>query len=333
MYFRGKQKGVALITVLLIVSLASIVATEMTARLQMQLQRSSNINLNQQAYWYAIAAEAYAKLVLIESFRSEPDKTTQEQLWAQGEQTSPVDGGQISGEISDMQGCFNLNSVLTVSGSSSSGAGGVVKKTAEREALERLITSLEVDGVSAFEAEYMVDALKDWLDKDSMISSSGGAEDDDYSGREFPYLAGNTYLASINELRVIEHFTVPVINALKQYACVIPDNGAKININTLSEAKTLAALLNVSEDDASDILGDVPSDGFKGVAEFFALSSLSSVQLTADQKKMFVVDSDYFKLKAMTQFNESFFAVQSIMKVNNNKDISVIHRSVGFFNE
>ncbi|MFT4724842.1 MAG: general secretion pathway protein K, partial [Colwellia sp.] len=56
-----KVTGVALITVLLIVSLAAVLATQMTARLQLQMQRTNNVTLNQQAYWYAMGAEAFAK--------------------------------------------------------------------------------------------------------------------------------------------------------------------------------------------------------------------------------------------------------------------------------
>ncbi|WP_239059077.1 hypothetical protein [Colwellia sp. Arc7-D] len=47
-------KGVALITVMLIIALIAILATQMTARLQLQMQRTTNIGSNQQAYWYAM---------------------------------------------------------------------------------------------------------------------------------------------------------------------------------------------------------------------------------------------------------------------------------------
>ncbi len=44
-----KQKGVALITVMLIVALCAVIASQMTARLQVQMQRSANMVFNQQA--------------------------------------------------------------------------------------------------------------------------------------------------------------------------------------------------------------------------------------------------------------------------------------------
>jgi general secretion pathway protein K len=68
-----KSKGIALITVMLIVSLCAIIAAQMTTRLHMQMQRSTNINFNQQAYWYAMGAEAFAKRVLLTTVKKDKD--------------------------------------------------------------------------------------------------------------------------------------------------------------------------------------------------------------------------------------------------------------------
>ena len=94
---RIKTRGVALITVLLIVALAAVLATQMTGRLQLQMQRTNNITLNQQAYWYAMGAEAFAKRILITSFENGNNVTNLEQMWAQGE-TSEYKGKCIQGE-------------------------------------------------------------------------------------------------------------------------------------------------------------------------------------------------------------------------------------------
>ncbi len=108
---KGKQQGVALITVMLIVALSSIIAAQMTTRLQTQMQRSTNISFNQQAYWYAMGAEAFSKRVLLKAFKDEPKVTHLEQIWAQEGTSYPVDFGEISGEISDLQSCLNLNAL------------------------------------------------------------------------------------------------------------------------------------------------------------------------------------------------------------------------------
>lgn len=358
-----KQQGVALITVMLIVALAAVLASQMTARLQMQMIRATNINFNQQAYWYAMGAEAFGRRVLITAFEDEPDTTNLGQIWAQGETTYPVDFGRISGEISDLQACLNLNALRATgnkgknnnplnksadnnndskdsTGSDSknrasntrSNSTGGKNKLPARLALEELITALNIDGVSSFEAEYMADALTDWLDENSAIASAGGAEDNDYASKEFPYLPANNFLSSVNELRIIEHFTVPVINALKPYVCILPNTELHaINVNTISseQPELLQALLGGSLDDATQILSAREEDGFKDLSAFFAIPEMAKINLTEQQKKQFVVDSEYFTLKTTASFNNSYFVLNSIMHINKKQQIQVISRTVG----
>jgi general secretion pathway protein K len=324
-----KASGVALITVLLIVALAAVLATQMTGRLQLQMQRTNNITLNQQAYWYAMGAEAFAKRILITTFEEEKGVTHLDQMWAQGETSFPVDYGTITGEIFDMQACFNLNALRVNRNSLPAGTTGPDIEGS----FEKLIVSLGVEGVNNFEAEYMTDALVDWLDKDSAIASAGGAEDNDYAAKEFPYLSANHYLASISELRMIEHFTIPVINKLKDVACVLPNNAIhEININTVSSEQPalIQAFLDIPISDVEQALAEREDDGFKKIEDFFNLQSIKKhTKITADQKKQFVINSQYFKLKSTASFNNSYFALNTLMKVENNNNISVVSRTIG----
>ena len=328
---RKKMQGVALITVMLIVALAAIITTQMTARLQLQMQRTTNINYNQQAYWYALSAEALAKRILINSFEDEDeeDVTHLGQTWAQGEMTYPVDYGEITGEISDMNACFNLNSLKgdyeKISGQD---------RTIPQKVFEDLLLALNLEGVGEFEAEYLTDALIDWLDDDSSISSAGGAEDNDYASKEFPYFAANNYLVSVSELRVIEHFTAEIIHVLKDYVCVLPDSALHaININTMDSEKPelLQALLDIPLSDATQLLSVRDIDGYEDTSDFFELPEYTQLTISdADaRKEQLVVDSEYFKLKTQTSFNESYFSLISLLVVEDNNQVRVINRTIG----
>ncbi|WP_206483216.1 type II secretion system minor pseudopilin GspK [Thalassotalea sp. G2M2-11] len=325
---RKPNSGVALITVMLVVALAAIIATQMLARLQYQVQRTTNISFNQQAYWYAMGAEAFAKRVLATAFEQEPKVTHLGQIWAQGETTYPVDFGEISGEITDMHSCLNLNALRVINDPNVAAKAEPLAK----KAFQELILALNIEGIGDFEAEYMADALSDWLDDDSAIVSAGGAEDNDYSAKEFPYLPANHYLASVNELRVIEHFTVPVIDALKPYVCALPNTDLhQININTIDAEKPqlLQGLLAIAETDAEQILAARGIEGFKETGAFFDLPEVKKLKLTDEQKQQFVVDSEYFKLTAKTNFNTSYFQLNSVLQVAENNQISVISRTIG----
>lgn len=331
-----RHKGVALITVMLIVALCAVIASQMTARLQIQMQRSANIAFNQQAYWYAMGAEAFIKRVLVTSFKDDKEVTHLGQIWAQGETTYPVDFGEISGEVKDLQSCLNLNALRApfkgTTNQSNSTNQSNNKKVPARLAFENLLINLQLEDVSQFEAESMADALTDWLDEDGSISSAGGAEDSDYESKEFPYLAANHFLASVNELRVIEHFTPLIIDAIKPYVCVLyASDEHKININTLDDEQPelLQALLDSTLDEAQEILSARPEEGFATIDDFYNLPEVTKLKDFENKKDQFVVDSEYFTLKVSANFNDSFFAMTSVMKVTNNKYIDVISRTIG----
>ena len=340
----ASQRGVALITVMLIVALCAVIASQMTARLQMQMQRSANITFNQQAYWYAMSAEAFTKRVLISTLKADKNVTNLGQLWAQEEKAYPVDFGEISGKITDLQSCLNLNALRAPVGSfkpsddndnnnnNTSRNGKKETKNLARIAFEGLLINLSLEGVSQFEAESMADALTDWLDANSGISSAGGAEDSDYASREFPYLAANNYLASVNELRVIAHFSPTVIEAIKPYVCVLPENEQhKVNINTIDSEhiELLQALLDSTLEEAQDVMSARGEKGFKSLDDFYNSPEIVKLKDFNDKKDQFVVDSEYFTLKASASFNNSFFVMNSVMKVTKNTHIDVLSRTVG----
>lgn len=353
------HRGVALITVMLMVALAAILATQMTAKLQLQLQKSINIESNQQAYWYAMGAEAFSRRVLTMSFDGEENVTHLGQLWAQGENSYPIEYGDITGEITDLQSCFNLNALRNEGGSPLVSSAGTASPTAgtntsgtntsgtntaetpagtkgstkiASEALVRLIEDLGIDNVSSFEAKDMVDALTDWLDDNDIVTNNGGAEDNEYSSLEHPYLTANNFLGSIQELRTVEHFTRTIIEELKPYVCVIPNSGLhKVNVNTVNEEHSvlLAALLDVADNIATDIISGRGEEGYQTTEEIFDLPQLTTLKLSDEIKQQLAVDSEYFKLKTKATFNDSYFFLNSIIKVEDDSKINVISRTIG----
>ena len=58
------QRGVALVTALLVVSLATVAAVAMAMRQQIDVRRTANLLHGEQAYAYAVAAESWARVIL-----------------------------------------------------------------------------------------------------------------------------------------------------------------------------------------------------------------------------------------------------------------------------
>ncbi len=360
---KNSQHGVALVVVMLIIALCVIVASRMSSALIFQVQRTDNLNSNQQAYWYAMGAEAFAKSVLSLSFKGENNKqvTHLGQPWAEGEKAFPVDLGEISGEITDLQSCFNVNALVNPEQSrddlpidsdeqdapqddnaqpaadetdedADNESGKEIKNKAKQSFIE-LLTLLEIEGVDRYTAESMADALQDWLDDDAVLVSPNGAEDSDYAAKQYPYLAANSLMTSVNELRLVEHFSAAAILAMQDYVCAIPNSYLhQININTIDQSriKLLQALLGgIDEGKAQDILAERPEQGFKDLTDFYNNSALKGINNVQQWRQQFVVDSDYFMLTTKTSFNDSYFSMKSIMKINKDESIHVIDRIIG----
>lgn len=111
-----RQAGVALITVLLIVFLATVAATSLASLEQYAVHRSTLLQHQQQARFYALGAEQWAALILKRDLQHdlEDDRRVDslDKDWAVMSPTLPVQGGFVKGRIQDMQSCFNLNNLL-----------------------------------------------------------------------------------------------------------------------------------------------------------------------------------------------------------------------------
>jgi general secretion pathway protein K len=322
-----RQKGVALIIVVLVVALVAVVATEMGARLQLQVQRAINIRDSNQAYWYAVGAEQFA----IKSIRQiiEPGEPVHlNQPWAQADLQFPLEGGGIQATITDMQACFNVNALQVASTNNN---GQNTELEARRDAFFRLIQGIDAE-VPSLEAETLRDSLVDWLDADNDIHGSFGAEDSEYQSRRAPYLAANNLMSHRSELRLVNGVSPEWINALIPFVCAIPQNNElKININTITDenAVILQAVLNLPNlSDAQSLLSSRPRDGYDQIQDFFQEPEVTTLSLSDEQQAWFDITTEYFILDTKTRYNDAIFSMSSVIQIDNDR-ISVLRREFG----
>ena len=83
-----------------------------------------------------------------------------------------------------------------------------------------------------YDVQELARNLVDWLDPDE-VRVSGGLEDEAYQAEDPPYRAANRPLLSVDELRLVEGFDGPLVEALAPYVGVFPlVGGGGINPNT-----------------------------------------------------------------------------------------------------
>ena len=323
---KRESRGAALVIVLFIVALAAILAVEMSANLMVQVQKSTNLQGHQQAKWYAYGGEELAIKALKLSKDDDPDKTSLDQVWAkQGDTQSPVDNGTLSGKITDLQACLNLNALGEVPDPNSTS-----KTNPAHKALFALLENIE-DLPAEESEEAMADSVFDWLDENS-ITYRSGAEEDEYLSRDYPYMSANSLFASPSELRLVKGFNPLVMEKVLPFVCVIPGSPLlSINVNTLlpEQALILSAMIDeLSLSGAEAVIAARPETGFDSVDEFFSEVQQQGGTNLDSVKELFSINSEYFKLQTQATFVDLRFSMTTLLHAKNG-EVTILARKFG----
>lgn len=337
----NRQSGVALVVVLLVVALVAVLATDMGSRLQLQVKRVANIKDANQAYWYAMGAEQFARKSIQEVLDLDDGVIHKEQPWSQ-EFTYPLEGGGIQAQLKDMQACFNLNAINSIAEANNSNADDEEDDNQDSDednnsrsestatvsdAFYNLLTNAELE-IDSYSAETLRDSVIDWVDEDDNTSDFG-AEDGEYESRPIPYLSANGPMVNKSELRMINGVDLAWLTDLMPMLCAIPDLQAlKININTVEQehAAIIAGMLDISNQEAQSILSSRPTEGYDDIQDFFAEPD---VNVSDAKQAWFDISTSYFILHTKTRYNNASFAMSTVFKVSENNEVSVLRREFG----
>ena len=354
---RINENGIALIVVLLIVSIIVVIAVEMSTRLQLNVARTLNLKSNNQAYWYALGAEHFAKNSLTTLQSLTGDNINLSQPWAETFEY-PVEGGFIKAELTDMQACFNLNAISSTYDAASQGNQNddanqtnaeannnansnntsrnnqqnntQNSSSASQQAFYNLLENFIPDSLVT---DTIRDSLIDWIDEDSSASNYG-AEDSEYESLANPYLAANNPLGHVSELRLINGIDQVIqlggLEELKNVVCVLPETRIKVNVNTITQenAIVLSALLDETLDTGISIIESRPEQGFSDIKDFLALREIQDLNLSAEKQQWFDITTKYFKLNTTAKFQGSQFKLSTIFRLDDG-GITIISREFG----
>ena len=243
------QKGVAIIMVLLIVSLATSLAAFMATGQNLWLRQVESQLDHAQARRVGIAAIDWARAVLADDARANSIDHEKE-MWALRLPSMAVDNGEVIGVIEDQQGRYNLNNLVRNGATS----------PPDVAQFQRLLGMLDLPAELA-------NALADWMDADSDTQYPSGAENVYYLALQQPYRAANRPLIEIGELALVKGFDAGIIERLSPYVAVLPQSGA-VNVN-FAPPEVLAAIAeNMSLADARLLVQQRGVRFFNDVADF-----------------------------------------------------------------
>ena len=302
---RTASRGVALITAMLITALASMVAANLAWDNALDVRRTTVLLNHEQAVQVALGAESWVIGILHQDLEdSETDHLGE--IWAFELPGLPIDGGEVTGNIEDLQGRFNVNNLIDDN-------GNVVPESLER--FRRLLIALELDpriaGVAA-----------DWIDSNIEASFPDGAEDAIYTGIIPPYRSANQSLTSASEFAALEGMARESFNVLRPHITALPGR-TNININTATGPVLQSLDENLSAADVERLLAEREIAGFADIQSTFSSLVTPDVLNTLDES------TNYFQLKVVVRIDTVRVTLYSLLQRGSQGSVAPILRSLG----
>ncbi|OUS41401.1 hypothetical protein A9R00_01100 [Oleispira antarctica] len=297
----GQQKGLALISVLLIFAIVAVLAGAMIERQSLDIQRSGNLQALQQARAYSTGIEYAVRSGLQLDFENDKEVDHLLEEWAK-EHTYPLSPGTAQIQIFDAQARFNLNSLHPTASN----------KTVQLQRFKNLLAELGLDeGIAINTAKF--------IDKDSQV-------DDDYLSAETPYRASYQIFKHPSELLLVQLVDAKSYRMLTPYITVLPVS-VTVNVNTASNIvlSSLSSTWSISE--ADKVIAARGEEGFKKVDDFWGLPEvqpLTKKDPDEDDKNPkevwdkadFSVNSEYFEVFAKVDLADRTATVEMLLYRN-----------------
>lgn len=245
-----RQRGVAVVTALLLTTLAITIVASLFWQQQVQVRTIENQRLQQQAKWVLLGALDWARLILREDAKTsavdhlgEPwamplaDTRLDDYLEKDSSNTSSA---SISGEIIDAQARFNLTNL----------ASARSINIGELMVFERLLANLNISPALAKNVAETIAA-----------TPTGGIESGDAAS------SLSIGITQVDDLLTVPGFTQEMVSRLKNFVVVLP-RFTSINVNTASAEVLAARISKLSLSDAAGLVASREQAYFRDNADF-----------------------------------------------------------------
>ncbi|WP_227681015.1 type II secretion system minor pseudopilin GspK [Psychrobacter alimentarius] len=271
------QRGVALLTILLLVVSITVVAGAMLASQKIAIRRSGLL-FDQDQLLQDLNAGQQLALTMIRADDKLNDTDSEQDIWAQPIPPYTLGKHNIGIEVRDEASRFNINNLYQ---------NGAVD-TAAVAMFQRLLTQLNLEPDIAI-------AVLDYQDTDSEVYKDGGAEAAVYTQQSNKTTLPNQSFVSIDQLQEVRGVNAEVLKTLRPYITAVP-YFVPVNVNTASPV-LLAALMDGATSEQMQVLVDMRSkQAIATVDDLWQLPVLSSLD-DAQRKEistLLAVDSQAF---------------------------------------
>ena len=289
-----QQQGVAVVTALLLTTLAITIVASLFWQQQVQVRSIENQRLQLQKQWVLRGALDWARLILREDGRNSeiddlsepwaiPLAPTRLDRYIESASISAEAGSAVlSGAIEDAQGRFNLTNLAT--------QGNI--NQSEVDAFARLLKVLRQDPALAIAVA-------------QHIALIGKTTITPQADRVRPI-----GLAQVDDLLALPGFNPSVISELRAYSIILPTT-TPVNVNTATPEVLAARVPGLSLADATSIINRRQQSPFLAVANF--IQRLPSAASGVDSNSL-SVSSSYFLANGSVSIRNVKLEVQALIE-------------------
>ena len=302
-----RQRGIAVITALLLTTLAITLVASLFWQQQVQVRAIENQQLQLQKQWILRGALDWASLILREDAKhssvdhlDEPwavplAETRLDQYVESSHADDNISGAILSGGISDAQARYNLTNLC---------ANGVIDP-AEVAAFARLLNNVQINpALAQATADAMAAAQRSGvpgaeLQPQAAAVNNGGQPDSQPMN-----------LTQLEDLLAVPVFSPEKLGALKNFVIFLP-RATPVNVNT-APAEVLAARIEaLSLDEAASLAAMRKTASFRDLADFTHRLPGKSFAASADQAS---VETHYFLVDGKVRMNRAGLEVQALIE-------------------
>ena len=296
-----RQQGVAVITALLLTTLAITIVTSLFWEQQVQVRSIENQRMQLQSEWIMRGALDWAALILREDTKyssvdnlDEPwaiplAETRLDQYVDNGLEDADIADAALSGGVSDAQARYNLTNLCP---------GGTIDP-AEVAAFERLLGNAQMDpALAQATAEVMAASLK----KPEATAANSG-------GQAVPQPVN---LMQVDDLLAVPGFTPEMLDRLKDFVIFLP-RAAPVNVNTAPAEVLAARISTLSLSDAAALVANRKTASYRDIADFSL--RLQGKPLSVPANKLSVM-TNYFLVNGKVRMSRARLETQALIERN-----------------
>lgn len=311
----NRQRGIALITAIILVAIAAVLATAIGFASAMAAKRASTVFSAAQALLAAEGAEAMAAYVLQQSAPAAGGAFSPEQAWAQAYGPFELTDGVLLefAQIEDEHGKFNINNLATAAG------GGTDPN--ELKVFQQLLNAVGLE-------QKWAGLIADWIDTDNLPNTPDGAEDSIYLSQSPQYRAANIPVTSISELLALPGFGRARYDKIAPYITALPPR-TSINVCVASGA-LLDAMSGSSHSEYSldpDNLANQRKNGCFPTQSDYQKTLPQDVQSLSNT--LLGTSDQYFRLRSFITIGTARFTLYSLLYRDSSGQIRPILRTFG----